>query len=56
MIKQFLWELLKGFDITASQFLLKKKNPLKSIAIIGGGTVGFELAKSLENPIKTKAL
>ncbi len=47
----------EGLDITASQFFVEEKNPLKSVAIIGGGTVGFELAKSLEKtPIKTKLI
>lgn len=46
----------EGLDITASQFFVEEKK-LKSIAIIGGGTVGFELAKSLEKtPIKTKLI
>lgn len=47
----------EGLDITASQFFVEEKNPLKNVAIIGGGTVGFELAKSLEKtPIKTKLI
>ncbi len=46
----------EGLDITASQFFVEEKK-LKSVAIIGGGTVGFELAKSLEKtPIKTKLI
>ena len=32
----------EGLDITASQFFVEEKNPLKNVAIIGGGTVGFE--------------
>jgi len=47
----------EGLDITASQFFIEEKNPLNSVAIIGGGTVGFELAKSLEKTrIKTKLI
>ena len=47
----------EGLDITASQFFVEEKNPLKNVEIIGGGTVGFELAKSLEKtPIKTKLI
>jgi len=47
----------EGLDITASQFFVDEKKPLKNLAIIGGGTVGFELAKSLEKtPIKTKLI
>lgn len=46
----------EGLDITASQFFVEEKK-LKSVAIIGGGTVGYELAKSLEKtPIKTKLI
>ncbi len=47
----------EGLEITASQFFVEEKNPLKNVTIIGGGTVGFELAKSLEKtPIKTKLI
>ena len=37
-----------ALDNTAGQFFIEDNN-LKNIAIIGGGSVGFELAKSLEN-------
>ena len=37
-----------ALDNTAGQFFIEDNN-IKNIAIIGGGSVGFELAKSLEN-------
>lgn len=47
----------EGLDITASQFFVEENVRLKSVAIIGGGTVGFELAKSLEKTqIRTKLI
>ena len=47
----------EGLDISASQFFVEEKNPLKSVTIIGGGTVGLELAKSFEKtPIKVKLI
>lgn len=36
-----------ALDSTAGQFFIEENN-LKSVAIIGGGSVGYELAKSLE--------
>lgn len=46
----------EGLDITASEFFVEGKK-LKRVTIIGGGTVGFELAKSLEKThIKTKLI
>ena len=47
----------EGLDITASRFFVEEKNPLKNVTIIGGGTVGLELAKSFEQtPIKVKLI
>lgn len=37
-----------ALDNTAGQFFIEDNN-IKNIAIIGGGSVGYELAKSLEN-------
>lgn len=37
-----------ALDNTAGQFFIEENN-LKSVAIIGGGSVGYELAKSLES-------
>lgn len=46
----------EGLDICASKFFVEG-NKIKSVAIIGGGSVGYELAKSLEKtPIKTKII
>ncbi len=46
----------EGLDICANNFTTEK-NDIKSVTIIGGGTVGFELAKSLEKTnIKTKII
>lgn len=46
----------EGLDITASEFFVEGKK-LKRVTIIGGGTVGFELAKSFEKtPIKVKLI
>ena len=42
----------EGLDICANNFTTEK-NDIKSVTIIGGGTVGFELAKSLEKNFKS---
>ncbi|MCD8024363.1 MAG: Trk system potassium transporter TrkA [Candidatus Gastranaerophilales bacterium] len=41
----------EGLDLTAARFFTEEKFQIKNVAVIGGGTVGFELAKLLE---KTK--
>lgn len=47
----------ESLDISASQFFVEEKNPLKNVTIIGGGTVGLELAKSFEKTsIKVKLI
>lgn len=45
--KAFLMGTPVGLDITASE-LFDKNEKVKKIAIIGGGTVGFDLASTLE--------
>lgn len=46
----------EGLDICASRFFIEQ-GKIKNVTIIGGGSVGFELAKSLEKtPIKTKII
>ena len=46
-----------GLDLTSIQFFVEEKNSIKNVAIIGGGTVGFELAKLLEKTkIKVKLI
>lgn len=46
----------EALDLTASKFFIEE-NSVKNVTIIGGGSVGFELAKSLEKtPIKVKLI
>lgn len=47
----------EGLDTAAAKFFVDEKSSTKNVAIIGGGTVGFELAKSLEKTkIKVKLI
>lgn len=47
----------EGLDLTAIRFFADEKAGIKNVAIIGGGTVGFELAKLLEKTkIKVKLI
>ena len=46
-----------GLDLTSIQFFVEEKSAVKEVAIIGGGTVGYELAKMLEKTkIKVKLI
>lgn len=46
----------EALDVAAGQFFVEE-NSVKSVCIIGGGSVGFELAKSLEKtPLKVKLI
>ncbi len=46
-----------GLDLTALKFFVDEKSRIKNVAIIGGGTVGFELASLLEKTkIKVKLI
>lgn len=46
-----------SLDLTSLKFFVDEKSAIKTAAIIGGGTVGFELAKLLEKTkIKTKLI
>ncbi len=46
-----------GLDLTALKFFADEKSRIKTAAIIGGGTVGYELANLLEKTkIKTKLI
>ena len=47
----------EGLDLTSVKFFVDEKSAIKNVAIIGGGTVGFELAKLLEKTkIKVKLI
>ncbi len=47
----------EGLDLTSIQFFVEEKSAVKSVAIIGGGTAGFELARLLEKTkIKVKLI
>ncbi len=47
----------ESLDLTSTQFFTDEKSAIKSVAIIGGGTVGYELAKLLEKTkIKVKLI
>lgn len=47
----------EGLDLTSIQFFVEEKSAIKSVVIIGGGTVGFELAQLLEKTkIKVKLI
>ncbi len=47
----------EGLDLTAFKYFADEKSATKNVTIIGGGTVGFELAKLLEKTkIKTKLI
>lgn len=47
----------EGLDLTSIRFFVDEKSGIKNVAIIGGGTVGFELARLLEKTkIKVKLI
>ncbi len=47
----------EGLDLTSFKFFIDEKSAVENVAIIGGGTVGFELAKLLEKTkIKVKLI
>ena len=47
----------ESLDLTSIKFFVDEKTAIKNAAIIGGGTVGFELAKSLKKTkIKAKLI
>ncbi len=46
-----------SLDLTSIKYFIDEKSAIKSVSIIGGGTVGFELAKLLEKTkIKVKLI
>ncbi len=47
----------EGLDLTAAKFFTDEKTDIKNVAIIGGGTVGYELCKLIEKTkIKAKLI
>ncbi len=47
----------EGLDLTSVSFFMDEKSSIKNVAIIGGGTVGYELAHLLEKTkIKVKLI